>query len=221
MKITRETLAILRNFASINGNIKVEAGSALKTISAARNVLAEAEITEAFPKEFCIYNLSEFLNCVTLFDDADLEFGDNAVTISTEETRLVYKYSSPSIIVAPEKPINLPDEPDVVFDLSAEDLSKLWRGASAVNGDTINITTNGNQVDLEALDLRTTVNTFKLRLTVPNELQSGTFLLKRANMALIGGTGYNVSLWKKGISRFAGKDIPVKYYVALEMNAGE
>ena len=218
MQITKETLAILRNFAGINGNIKVEAGSTLKTISAARNVLAEATITETFPREFCIYNLGEFLNCVTLFEDADLDFGDNAVTISTSGTKLVYKYSSPSIIVAPEKPINLPDAPDVVFDLTADDLNKLWRGAGAVNGDTIKIATGGNKVIIEALDVRTTVNTFKMQIAVAGEMNKGEFLLKRSNMNLIGGTDYTLSLWAKGISCFAGKTLPVKYYVALEAN---
>lgn len=216
MKITKETLAILRNFSGINGNIKVEAGNTLKTISAARNVLAEATITETFPREFCIYNLGEFLNCVTLFEDADLDFGESLVTISANGTKLNYKYSSPSIIVAPEKSINLPDAPDVTFSLTADDLNKLWRGAAAVNGDTIKITTKGETITLEALDDRATINTFKMSVKSEKELEAGEFRIKRGNMNFIGGNDYDVSLWAKGISCFSGKTVPVKYYVALE-----
>ena len=215
MQISKETLAILKNFASINGNIKVEVGSQLKTISVARNVLAEASVTENFPKEFCIYNLGEFLNCVTLFEEADLEFGDQMVTISANGTKLNYKYSSPSIIVSPEKPIKLEDAPDVKFTLTAEDLGKLNRGAGAVNGDTIKITCSGNEITLEALDDRTTVNTFKMKIAAENA-GNGEFRVKRANMNFIAGNDYEVSIWQKGISCFQGTAIPVKYYVALE-----
>lgn len=216
MKISKETLAILRNFAAINGNIKVQEGNTLKTISAARNVLAEATVNETFPREFCIYNLSDFLNCVTLFEDADLNFEDNAVTISANGTKLNYKYSSPSIIVAPEKAIKIPDAPDVVFSLTADDLNKLWRGAAAINGDTIKITTKGKTITLEALDAHTTVNTFKMTIEADKELVEKEFNIKRGNMNFIAGIDYEVSLWHKKISCFTGKTVSVKYYVALE-----
>ena len=62
MKLSENTLAILKNFSGINNSILVKSGNKLRTISVAKNILAEAEIIEEFPKNFAIYDLSKFLN---------------------------------------------------------------------------------------------------------------------------------------------------------------
>lgn len=216
MKISKETLAILKNFATINGNIRVQIGNELKTITPSRNVLATAKVTEQFPVEFCIYDLGAFLNCVTLFEDADLDFQENLVVISANNTKLKYKYSSPSIIVSPTKDIQINDEPDAVFNLTNDDLTKLFRGAAAVAGDSIKISTMGKDITFEALDDRTTVNTFKMVVKSDVELSSKDYHLKRSNMNFL-PDDYKVSIWQKGITKFEGKTIPVIYYVALEL----
>ena len=52
MKLSDNTLTILKNFAGINNSILVKQGNKLRTISVAKNILAEAEIGEEFP-QFC------------------------------------------------------------------------------------------------------------------------------------------------------------------------
>ena len=54
MKLSDKTLTILKNFAGINNSILVKEGTNLRTISVAKNILAEAEIKEEFPREFGI-----------------------------------------------------------------------------------------------------------------------------------------------------------------------
>ena len=46
MKLSDNTLTILKNFASINNSILVKQGTRLRTISVAKNILAEANIIE-------------------------------------------------------------------------------------------------------------------------------------------------------------------------------
>ena len=65
MKISSETKAILKNFATINSGIKVDSGNQLKTISNMKNILAVATIPETFDKSFRIYNLVEFLRATS------------------------------------------------------------------------------------------------------------------------------------------------------------
>ena len=48
MKLSDNTLTILKNFAGINNSILVKQGTKLRTISVAKNILAEAEIDEEF-----------------------------------------------------------------------------------------------------------------------------------------------------------------------------
>jgi hypothetical protein len=60
MKLSDNTLTILKNFAGINNSILVKQGTRLRTISVAKNILAEADITEEFPRDFAIYDLNQF-----------------------------------------------------------------------------------------------------------------------------------------------------------------
>ena len=53
MKLSDNTLTLLKNFAGINQSILVKQGNKLRTISIAKNILAEAEITEEFPPRIC------------------------------------------------------------------------------------------------------------------------------------------------------------------------
>lgn len=62
MQVSNETIEVLKNFAGINPNIVISPGQKLKTISEAKNIMAEADITEDFPLEFGIYDLHEFLS---------------------------------------------------------------------------------------------------------------------------------------------------------------
>ena len=46
MKITKQTIDILRNFSTINSSILVKPGSKLETISPMKNILAKSEVAE-------------------------------------------------------------------------------------------------------------------------------------------------------------------------------
>ena len=62
MNLSDKTLTVLKNFAGINNSILVKEGNQLRTISVAKNILAEAYIEENFPRQFGIYDLNQFLN---------------------------------------------------------------------------------------------------------------------------------------------------------------
>ena len=62
MNLSDNTLGILKNFAGINNSILVKEGNQLRTISVMKNILAEAQIPEDFPRQFGIYDLNQFLN---------------------------------------------------------------------------------------------------------------------------------------------------------------
>ena len=74
MKLSDNTVALLKNFAGINNSILVKQGTKLRTISVAKNILAEAEVKEDFPRDFAIYDLNQFLNGLSLHQDPDLDF---------------------------------------------------------------------------------------------------------------------------------------------------
>ena len=101
MKISTQTLQVLKNYASINPNLLVKAGSVLSTISTNKNILAKANVQEAFPASFAIYNMQQFLGVVSIFEDPDFTFDNNSVVISSGNKSIEYMYAAPEMIVAP------------------------------------------------------------------------------------------------------------------------
>ena len=89
MNLSDSTLTILKNFAGINNSILVKKGNQLRTISVAKNILAEAEITEEFPREFGIYDLNQLLNGLGLHQNPDLDFNKESYLTIREGKRRV------------------------------------------------------------------------------------------------------------------------------------
>ena len=89
MKLTDSTLTVLKNFAGINNSILVKKGNKLRTISVAKNILAEADISEDFPKDVAIYDLNQFLNGLSLHQDPNLDFSEDSYLTIREGKRRV------------------------------------------------------------------------------------------------------------------------------------
>ena len=131
MKLSDNTVALLKNFAGINNSILVKKGNRLRTISVAKNILAEADITEEFPRDFAIYDLNQFLNGLSLHQDPDLDFVEESyLSIKEGKRRVKYFFADPNVIISPpDKDIQLPSE-DVCFQLDSVTLEKLLKAAA-------------------------------------------------------------------------------------------
>ena len=60
MKLSNDTLSVLKNFGNINQGIYFKKGKVLKTVSSGKNILAEATINEEIPADFGVYNRNLF-----------------------------------------------------------------------------------------------------------------------------------------------------------------
>jgi hypothetical protein len=221
MKISNNTLAVLQNFATINNGIQVKAGSRLRTISPNKTLLGLATVSETFDTPFCIYDLSQFLGTLSLFDSPELDFGENAVEIVEGETNLKYVYADPNTIVTvPEKQLEC--DGDIEFDLPQKSLDRLQKAANILGLPNLVITLDesGEQLIAAATDVKnSTSNNFKVKLK--GEAPSGVMfkmVLKIDNLKLI-PDDYHVRISSKGISHFDGKK--AEYFVAVEQNESE
>ena len=135
MKLSTNTVQVLKNFASINQNLVIKEGNEIKTMSAMKNIVAKATVEEIFPKQVAIYDLNEFLGCLSLFKNPILTFNDTSVTITEENDgngdSLEYMYSDPSVVTTPSKDINMPSE-EITFTLTDAMLSKLSKSAGMI-----------------------------------------------------------------------------------------
>ena len=110
MKISQETINILKNYSQINQGILFKRGETISTISPQKNILVEATVKETFPNDFGIYDLNQFLNGLSLHQSAELDFqNESYVVIREGKSRSKYFFADPNVIVSPpEKEIQLP-----------------------------------------------------------------------------------------------------------------
>ena len=217
--LSKKTLDVLKNFSTINSSIVFRKGSTVRTISNAENILAKFTGEEVFPSDFAIYDLSQFLSGISLFNDPQLEFTSNDfVSIRGGRTSAKYYFSDPEITLksAPEKNVNFPGA-DLQFNLSGEELIQLQK-ASAVYSlpdltfqseeglDTIKLILRDKEND--------TSNTYDLSVA---GCSTGTYSLdvKIENIRLLPGD-YSVKVSKHLISEWTNTNVDLTYYIALE-----
>ena len=212
MKLSNETTEVLKNFSTINQNLVIKQGSKISTMSAMKNIIANATVTEDFPREFAIYDLNEFLAVISLFQKPELDFKDNFVIITGEGTKdkVTYWYSDPSVVTTPQKEISMPSK-EVSYTLSSNTLSDVQRAASVIGAPDM-VLENGN---LKVTDKKNgTANDYPTEVFDSNG-SDYRFWFKVENLKIIPGT-YDVEMSEKKISRFKNSKLDLEYFIALE-----
>ena len=219
MKISKETLDVLKNFSAINPNLVIKPGNKLSSIAEAKNIMSAVEVSETFPKEVGIYDLNEFLGALSLINDPDLEFGDDSVIIKSNVASLTYRYADTSILTSPVKEVTMP-EVDVTVNLTADDITQVRKAGSALGHPVVSITSSegSDKLYLEVKDPEnSTANVFKLEVGESDKSFDFQFLI--SNLKLVPGD-YEVSVSSKLISHWKCiNNNSVEYWIALEKNS--
>ena len=216
MKLTDNTLNILKNFAGINNSILVKSGTKLRTISIAKNILAEADIGEEFPRDVAIYDLNQFLNGLSLHQDPDLDFGSEShISIKEGKRRVKYFYADPNVIVSPpDKQIELPSQ-DVCFQIDGQSLEKLVKAAAVYQLPDLSAVGEAGVVKLVVRDKKNdTSNEYAIVVGETDKEFSMSF--KVENISKIINTSYDVVISSKLLSQFTNKNFNLSYWIALE-----
>ncbi len=213
MKISKETLSVLKNFASINGNILIKQGSTLSTINAAKNVLATATVTDEFPIDFGVYDLNEFLGIVSLYNEPEIEFTSHFAKIKGGNASVKYFAADPSVLTIPEKTIKFPTS-DVEFQLTSSELANVLKTASVLRAPDISVVGKNGELTIQVCDLKNaTANSSEFEIGKTDVEFVANF--KVENLRLM-SLDYTVSISSKKISRFVSSDESITVYIALE-----
>lgn len=222
MKVSKDTLEVLKNFSGIQCNLLIEPGDVIKTMSEQKNVLAECKVADTFDTEIAIYDLNKFIGVVSLFTDPDFNFGKNSVAITEGKVEVDYRYAEKRTLkIPPEKGLTMPDIA-LEFILKKDDLESLLK-ASAVLG-VSNFVLRGSDDDAELVvcDLKNvTSNTYAKKVDVVNHSSVGeyTICLNAETLRFLPGD-YSVQVTKQ-VCRFesigrAKKGLDLVYFVATE-----
>ena len=215
MKLSDSTLAVLKNFAGINNSILVKKGNQLRTISVAKNILAEAEIPEDFPRDVAIYDLNQFLNGLSLHQDPNLDFTeDSHITIKEGKRRVKYFYADPQVIISPpDKEINLPTQ-EICFQLENNSLEKLIKAAAVYQLPDLSVIGKDGEIHMVVRDKKNdTSNEYSIYVGETDSTFELNF--KMENIKIIPGP-YDVVISSKLLSEFTNKQYNLKYFIALE-----
>jgi hypothetical protein len=214
MKISNDTLSVLKNFSTINTGIAVDSG-ALRTVSSQKNILAEASVSESFDTPFAIYDLNQFIATISLFENPDFEFGENSVVVSSGKNKSTYYYTDKTMIVTPpDKDLSpLLESAEISFKVSQAQIAEVLRAASILQAPEVAVVGSGGNITLTAYDSKnSTSNTFDVEVDAE---ATGTFnmIFRTENLKMISGD-YQVEITSKGISRWTGSK--VTYFITTE-----
>ncbi len=215
MKLSDKTLNILKNFSNINQSILFKQGNKLRTISVMKNILAECTIQEEIPKDFGIYDLNQFLNGLSLYQNPELDFSNEGyLSMKEGKMRSKYFFADPNIIIVPpDKEIVVPSE-EVTFDLDTQQLNNLLKAAAIYQLPDFCVVGEAGVVKLVVTDKKNDTSN-DVSVIVAETENEFSFNFKVENIKIIPGT-YEVSISKKLLSKFSSKNYDLNYYIALE-----
>ena len=211
MKLSNETVELLKNFASINQGLVFKEGNKLRTISILKNIFATAEIPDTIPRDFAVYDLNEFLSTLSLFGgSAEVEYKDDHVLIKSGSSKVKYFYSSPAVVVSPpERDIQMTN-PELEFELTSADLSQILKASSALKLKELSIR-NGS---LTALNKQGVGNQITIDVAMTGD-SSNERLVNIENLKMLDGA-YDVRVFAQAIE-FKHKVKPgLVYLVSVE-----
>ena len=220
MKLSANTMNILKNFATINEGIYVKAGNVIETISKQKNILAKAELTDTFDAEFGIHDLNNFLGNITLTRDAqpEIEIEEKNIIIKGLAGRSSTKYrkaSKETILVPPDKTISM-DTAEIKFSIDAQDLEWIFKVASALGSPNIAFVSDGESCTIETFDAKDDASHVNsTTLSVNSDGKKYRMVFATENLRFVPGA-YDVTIASKGIGHFKNTAMSVEYWVTTE-----
>jgi len=221
MELCENTLNVLRNFSGINQNIMIRSGNNIKTMSETRNMIATANVSEQFTKDFGIYDLNEFIGVMGLVDTPSLKFEDDFVIVSDSSGRskIKYFYAAEETLTTATKDVNMP-EADVKFTLDNDTLNRLKKAASTLGHSEVSIKAKDGVLSLSVVENQNaTSNAFSI--DIDGEFKQDAvfnFIISISNLKILPGD-YDVEISSKLITQFKNKELPLTYWIALEKSS--
>jgi len=215
MQLNEYTMDILKNFSSINPSIVIKPGSALRTISPQKTIMAIANGKDDFSSEAGIYDLSRFLATVSLFETPEIAFNDKSINIMENKQKVEYTLADVSMILQPpEKDISMP-VCEVNVNISWSDMQSVLKAASVLGLPEIAFSGVNGEIVLEAVNSKNPT-TDRYGVVVGSTSDAFNMYLKVENLKLM-PNDYMVNLSSKGLSCFVSDN--VKYFIAIESNS--
>lgn len=157
MKLSKNSVDILSNFATISNSVAFSQGNSQRVMSNGKTLLAEATFDETFPNDFAIYDLGQLLSVISLFSEPAITFNEKNLVVTDEKEsshKITYRYCNPALIpnvVPKDKNITFPEAIEQ-FTLSADVFSKILKSVSILGATFIAFVGDGSTVKIKTFD---------------------------------------------------------------------
>jgi len=214
VKLNKETVEILRNFASINTNLVIHPGKKISTMSATKDILAEYEGVDNFQKQVSIFNLSELLGAYSSFGDPELVLEDKNLIIKQGKQQVKYIYADESVLITPKKEIKMPST-DIEVELSGELITRLQKMASILSVEDLAIVGDGKTISVKVFDAKNpTANEFVVDVEVKTkDVFQVNFKVEKLRLY---PSDYKVEISSKKISKWTATAVKLTVFIAVE-----
>lgn len=220
MKLSDNTMKVLKNFSSINQGLVVKAGSVIRTISANKAILAEAEVGETFPFEFGIYDLNKSLSLISLANDHEVEISKEYLEFKglNGKGKIRQRFTPTNLILSPpDKKINISSY-EVSFNLSVDVVNWIFSVANVLKCPNIVIKGDADgEIQVAATDVKGVI-VDDANVVVDGEADSEfSVAIKLENLKII-PQEYKVDISSAGVCKFTNKDGNLTYWIATEQS---
>lgn len=219
MKISKETISILKNFQSINNGLVVDEGKILKSISPSGAIHACCDVVEDIP-EFSIYDLSEFLSVLNLFDvdNVDFKFHDDEeyISIVCEDNNISYGYAEAEMIpgfdkIQSSKMYKEFDKFQGSFVLNSANIAKMMRVSNIMSLSEIHVIMSNGEGHITLSDPEdASSNTFKFKISGEGDADMRVDI---EDATIIAGD-YLVSISDGKAIKFQHQSLPLFYFIS-------
>jgi len=217
MKISDRALTVLKNFSSINQSIIIEPGNAIVTMSPQKTIMAKAVVDDTFDRTMCIYDLSQFLQVLSLFKQPELELETESVLIHDAQKKSRYFYADESLLLhPPTKELKVKD--DISFFLPYQAISSILKATNILSVPEIAFVGEGGKLYIRSVDTKNASSNSLSHELGDTEAGEFTVIFKPEYLAKLFDADYDVVISSSKIAKFEAKNI-VTYWIAVESNS--
>jgi hypothetical protein len=227
MKITKKTLNILSTFISMNPTFLFQPGNLVATTNARRegskivpvkSILVSAEVEEEFPKECAIFDLKQLLQIIGNFEDPEIEFLDNYLTITEGGNSIRYSYCDSNIVAFPNANVLEVKKIDETFILEKVQLDKIKKIASVLKNEDVIIKGDGEKITISIFN--TNDSSTQYNFEIEKESDYKFEFLSSIDCFMLMNDSYTVNIGQIASGRSALileslGETHIKYFVAL------
>lgn len=221
MKLSKRTLEILSNFATINNHLQINSGSEFYTRQntsadspvVVGNIMAIARVEEDFPWDLTFYDLKTFLQYVSLpSEQPEIEPSNKRIFIKTDGFKVSMPFAEKEHLIIKEDAFSFDDDKcGVKIKFKESDLTTLQKAANiGTKSDSIALFTRDGDLFASVFNNATKESGDNVEIKMEGELLDGVedfYIEFNLDQFVMIAQDYEVSIYEK----YRGGELSVIY----------